>query len=257
MPGRLVENLERHGALSAGERLAVEALAGAPRLVPAGAELVADGEAAADFLLLLDGQAFRHKTLQDGRRQILGFHTPGDVLDMQRLFLAVDYGVSALTGCRVAAVPGAKLAEALNEHPRLAQALWRMSLVEASIQREWMVGMGRKSAYARVAHLLCEMFVRLRAAGLSTGERCRFPATQAHLADAVGLSQVHLNRVLQQLRTARLAAFRARELLILDWAGLAAAGGFEGHYLHLPPHIAQPRPSPQGVAPRAGRITSA
>ncbi|MEW5687088.1 MAG: Crp/Fnr family transcriptional regulator [Pseudomonadota bacterium] len=243
--------------MSADERLAIEAMAGAARLVPAGAELVGDGEASADCLLLLDGQAFRHKTLPDGRRQILGFHTPGDVLDLQRLFLGVDYGVTALTSCRVAAVPGSKLTEALIEHPRLAHALWRMSLVEASIQREWMVGMGRKSAYARVAHLLCEMFIRLRACGLTNGERCRFPATQAHLADAVGLSQVHLNRVLQQLRSARLAAFRARELLIMDWTGLAAAGDFDGQYLHLPARTVAPPPPAQGPTARTGRTTQA
>ena len=109
-----------------------------------------------------------------------------------------------------------------------------MSLVEASIQREWMIGMGRKSAYARVAHLLCETFLRLRAAGLATGVRCRFPVTQNHMADAVGLSCVHLNRVLQQLRAAGLVALRGRELVILDWVGLTAAGEFEGGYLHLP-----------------------
>lgn len=241
MPGRLVENLQRYGDLTGEERRAVEMLAAASRLVPAGAELVADSDGSADCHLLLEGQAFRHKTLPDGRRQILGFHTPGEVLDLQRLFLSVDYGVSALTSGRIAVVPTARLVETVNTHPRLAHALWRMSLVDASIQREWMVGMGRKSAYARVAHLLCEIFARLQASGLTTGARCRFPATQAHLADAVGLSQVHLNRVLQQLRTAGLARFRARELLILDWAGLASAAEFDGQYLHLPtPTVPRP-----------------
>jgi CRP-like cAMP-binding protein len=254
MPGRLVENLERHGVLTPDERLALDAIPGSTRTVCAGAELVSDGEASPECLLLLEGQAFRHKTQSDGRRQILAFHTPGDILDLQRLFLGVDYGVSALTSCRVISIPVVKLTEALSEHPGLAQTLWRMSLVEASIHRAWMVGMGRKSAYARVAHLLCEIFVQLRAAGLCTGDRCRFPATQAHLADAVGLSQVHLNRVLQQLRTARLAALRARELVILDWAGLAAAGDFDGHYLHLPAP-ASPTPLPQGLASRLGRTS--
>ena len=235
MLGRLIHNLERYVDLSTDERVAVEALGGAVRLVAAGGELVTDGEASSDCQVLVEGQAFRHKTLLDGRRQIIAFQLPGEVLDLPRILLGVDYGVSALTSCRVLAVPTAKLHELFDEHPRVSRAFWRMSLVEAAIQREWMIGMGRKSAYARVAHLLCETFVRLQSVGLATGDRCRFPATQAHLADAVGLSQVHLNRVLQQLRTARLAAFRTRELIILDWPGLAAAGDFDAQYLNLSP----------------------
>lgn len=207
---------------------------GPVRHTPAEAELVVEGDPSTDCLVLLEGQAFRHKTLPDGRRQILGFLVPGDVLDLPRLFLGVDYGVTALTACQVSAIPRGRLEEALVAHPRLSRAFWRMQLVESAIQREWMIGMGRRSAYARVAHLLCEAFLRLRNVGMTNGARCRFPVTQTHLADAAGLSGVHTNRVLQSLRQNNLIAFRARELVVLDWPGLFAAAEFDANYLHLP-----------------------
>lgn len=232
MPGRLIANLEIHGPLAPEDRAAVEALLGATKTVPADADLVVDGEGAADCHVLLEGQAFRHKTLPDGRRQIVLFHAPGDVLDLQRVFLGVDYSVSSLTTCRVAPMSRVRLADLVALRPTLGRAFWRMSLLEAAIQREWMVGMGRRSAYARVAHLLCEVYLRLQRVDLVQNNRCRFPITQNHLADAAGLSGVHTNRVLQQLRASGLIELRSRELIVRDWAGLAAAGEFDPAYLN-------------------------
>jgi CRP-like cAMP-binding protein len=129
-------------------------------------------------------------------------------------------------------IPHAKLAEVMEAHPRVARALWRTSLIEASIFREWMIGMGRRSAYARIAHLFCEMAVRLRAAGLVHQNRYSFPITQQHLSDALGLSAVHTNRTLQALRGEGLLSFQGGELVIIDWPGLTAAGEFDIGYLH-------------------------
>ena len=214
----------------------MESLLGAVKTVPADTELVVDGEAAAECHVLVEGQAFRHKTLPDGRRQIVFFHVPGDMLDLQAAFLPVDYSVSTLTMCRVAPISRTRLAELVAASPRIGRAFWRTSLMEAAIQREWMVGMGRRSAHARVAHLLCEVYLRLQRMDLVQNNRCRFPITQNHLADAVGLSGVHTNRVLQALRASGVIELRSRELIVRDWAGLVAAGEFDAAYLHAPPN---------------------
>jgi CRP-like cAMP-binding protein len=162
----------------------------------------------------------------------MSFHIPGDVSDLQGLFLGMDHNVTMLSAGEVALIPHAKLGEIMEAHPRVARALWSTSLVEAAVFREWMVGMGRRSAYARIAHLFCEMVVRMRAAGLVHQNRCSFPITQQHLSDALGLSAVHTNRTLQALRGEGLLTFQGGELVIMDWPGLTAAGEFDAGYLH-------------------------
>lgn len=232
MVSRLTANLQLYGALSADEQRAIESLVVSTRTTAAGEDLVVEGDAPSHCRVLLEGQAFRHKTLPDGRRQIMSFHIPGDVCDLQGLFLGMDHNVTALAAGEVALIPHAKLGEAMEAYPRVARALWRTSLVEAAVFREWMVGMGRRSAYARIAHLFCEMIVRMRAAGLVHQNRCSFPITQQHLSDALGLSAVHTNRTLQALRGEGLLSFQGGELVIMDWPGLTAAGEFDIGYLH-------------------------
>lgn len=238
MVDRLIANLQNYGPLSPAEQAALRSLEGAPRSFPAGAELASEGERPQDCRLLLSGQAFRHKNLPDGRRQIMSFYVPGDLVDVQGLFLTLDYSVTALTPCEVSQVSRAKLNALLDAHPQIARAFWRFSLVEGAIFREWMVGMGRRTAYARIAHLLCEVLVRLRAVGLAEDNRASFPVTQAHLSDALGLSVVHTNRTLQALRADGLIAFGGHELVVRDWAGLMQAGEFDPAYLHLPAQYA-------------------
>jgi len=233
MASRLTANLQLYGALSADEQRAVENLVVSTRTAAAGEDLVIEGDAPHHCRVLLDGQAFRHKTLPDGRRQIMSFHIPGDICDLQGLFLGMDHNVTTLSAGEIGLIPHAKLAEAMETYPRIARALWRTSLIEAAVFREWMVGMGRRSAYTRIAHLFCEMIVRMRAAGLVHQNRCSFPITQQHLSDALGLSAVHTNRTLQALRGEGLLSFHGGELLISDWAGLTAAGEFDAGYLHL------------------------
>ena len=120
----------------------------------------------------------------------------------------------------------------MESYPRIAQAFWLTSFVEAAIYREWLVGMGRRTAYTRIAHLFCEMIVRMRAAGLVRQNRCQFPITQQHLSDSLGLSAVHTNRTLQALRGEGLSSFHSGELAVLDWPGLKAAGEFNEGYPH-------------------------
>jgi CRP-like cAMP-binding protein len=235
MAGRFLANLETYASLDEAARRAVEALPGVRRPFRAGADLVEDGERSGDGLLLLvEGQAFRHKTLPDGRRQILSFHAPGDLVDLQRLFLAVDYSACALSAGEGVVIPRAALLQVMGDHPAVGQALWKISLVEAAIYRAWMVGMGRKTAYARVAHLLCEVFTRLNAVGACEGWNCAFPVTQAHLSDSLGLSVVHTNRVLRALRRDGLVNVYGRQIQVRNWSGLVAAGEFDPAYLQVP-----------------------
>lgn len=230
---RLVENLSRYGPLTPEDRDAVAGLPAASRRFGAGDDLIVEGDSPSQCRVLASGQAFRHRTLPDGRRQIMSFHVPGDIFDVEGLLLAMDHTVTALSSCEVAFIPHAALEALMLERPPILRALWRTNLVENAISREWMFGIGRRSARARIAHLFCEVFLRMRAAGLVEKNRCRFPATQTHLSDALGLSVVHTNRVLQELRGEGLIAFRGGELIVLDWAGLQAAGEFDAAYLHL------------------------
>jgi CRP-like cAMP-binding protein len=233
MPRRFAESLALYAVLDDADRQAVELAFGPVRTVAAGATLVERGEPGQTCTALLRGQAFRHKTLRDGRRQIMSFHAPGDLVDLQRLFLSMDSSVTMLTSGEVAQAPKRTLLELMAARPAVAEALWRMSLIEAAIFREWMVGMGQRSAYTRIAHLLCEIFTRLEAAGQVQGDRCPFPATQAHLSDSLGLSVVHTNRILQALRRDGLITLEAHELAILDWPRLAKAAEFDPDYLHI------------------------
>ncbi|MDB5422913.1 MAG: Crp/Fnr family transcriptional regulator [Phenylobacterium sp.] len=237
MVSRLAANLQLYGALSADEHRAVEGLVVSTRAATAGEDLALEGDAPTQCRVLLEGQAFRHRTLPDGRRQIMSFHIPGDVCDLQGLFLAMDHNVTALTACEVGLIPHARLSDVMEAHPRIARAFWRTSLVEAAIFREWMVGMGRRTAYARIAHLFCEIVVRMRAVGMVHQNRCIFPITQQHLSDSLGLSAVHTNRTLQALRGEGLLSFQGGELAVLDWPGLKAAGEFDDGYLHLGENI--------------------
>lgn len=230
---RLVETLGRYGPLSLEDRQAIASLPATPRRFGAGDDLIIEGDAPSQCRVLESGQAFRHRTLPDGRRQIMAFHVPGDVCDTEGLLLPMDHTVTALSVCEVAFIPHAAMDAMLDAHPRVMRALWRTNLVDSAVAREWMLGMGRRTAKARIAHLFCEMFLRMRAAGLAEKNRCRFPVTQTHLSDALGLSVVHTNRVLQELRGEGLIAFRGGELIILNWPGLEAAGEFEASYLHF------------------------
>ena len=232
MLSNLIKTLEGFGPLSPEDKAALQRVTGELRQFRAGDEIVSDGAKPSRCALINKGQAFRYKLLSDGRRQIMAFHVPGDMVDLHSLFLSMDHSIGALTNCEVMFIPHGVLETLIEAHPAVGRALWRYNLVESAIFRQWMIGMGRRSAYARIAHLFCEMKVRLEAAGLSHRSRVPLPLTQQHLSDALGLSVVHTNRVLQSLRREGLITFRSGQLVVLDWPGLQAAGEFEAGYLH-------------------------
>lgn len=230
----LVRRLDSFSALSEPEIQTVRAMFTGSRRVPAGDDIVCEGEVSASVSLILEGLACRYKTMSDGRRQIMGFLLPGDLVDLHGYMAGeMDHSVGALTPCKLSAVPHQKLHDALEQHPGLVRTLWAESLAEGSVAREWLVGLGRRSAYSRIAHLLCEVVARMKAIGLTDGSVCDLPVTQQELADSLGLSLVHVNRVLQRLRASGLVSLGRGALQVHDWDGLQQAGEFDPSYLKI------------------------
>lgn len=231
--GLLIRKLEQFGDLSSNERQILENLPIDVQQVDAGQSLRRDGQRSSHCLLLLNGMVCRYRTMQDGQRQIMSFHFPGDILDLSSLMLGtLDHEIEALTPLELAAIPHATVLGWIKHEPGLGRRLWQDTLVDAAVSREWVVNLGRRSAYARTAHLLCEMAARLQAVGLASDQSCTLPVTAAELADATGLSIVHINRVLQQLHSKRLVEAHGKTLAILDRDGLKHAGGYNPDYLH-------------------------
>ncbi|MBU6458404.1 MAG: Crp/Fnr family transcriptional regulator [Bradyrhizobium sp.] len=207
--------------------------------------IVADGDRSTECSLLVEGFAFRSKTTPDGERQTVSMHIPGEIPDLQSLHLNVmDHDLIALTPCVIGFISHGSL-KALNiERPNIAAALWRTTLIDAAILREWIVNVGRRSATARTAHLLLALHHRLRAIGMAQDGEFGLPVTQTDLADCLGLSAVHVNRVLQLLRAeglltvSRLPSGRRRarsEFHLLQQEKLEELAGFDPAYLHQQP----------------------
>jgi CRP-like cAMP-binding protein len=232
----LIRKLESIVDLSEEERQAVLGLPLTIKTVGADQDLVRDGERPSECCVLIEGFACRYKLLPDGKRQIMSFHIPGDIPDLQSLHLKVmDHSLGTLVPSKVGFVPHNDVRALVRRCPRVGDALWRDTLIDAAVFREWMIGIGRRSAYTRIAHVLCELLVRMRSVGLADGNDMELAVTQAELGDALGLSTVHVNRVLQELRGDGLIVLRGRFLSVQDWPGLKKAGEFDVAYLHLAP----------------------
>lgn len=185
--------------------------------------------------LMVSGFSYRHKIMGDGGRQIVGIHMAGDMVDLQNSFLGIaDHSVQMLTHATVAFIPRDALRELAFERPPVGLALWHDTLVDGSIFREWIANVGRRDARTRLAHLLCEFALRLEAAGLGGPRGYELPMTQEQLADATGLTSVHVNRTLKALEKDGLIARTQRSVTIDSWEKLAAAGDFDSNYLHMP-----------------------
>lgn len=231
----LIRKLQQFTKLSRSDREALHALASLRvRHLSPRDDLIHEGDRPEHINLILNGWVCRYKTLEDGRRQIIAFLLPGDLCDLNVFILReMDHSMAAITAVSVIEVPREVMETLTLEHPRVTQALWWDNLVTAAIQREWNVNLGQRTAFERVAHILCELFLRLRAIGMTDGTTCEFPVTQVDLADATGLSAVHLNRTLQELRAADLIVLRGKLLTIPDLPALQAVALFNPNYLHL------------------------
>lgn len=183
---------------------------------------------------VLSGIAATYKTTLDGRRQVMAYHVPGDVPDFQSLHLEVlDFSISAVTDLRIGFVAHRVLRALFETHPRLASAFWRTTLIEGALAREWALNNSRREAYPRMAHLFCELTVRLNAVGLVSDGSLSLPLTQYELGDALGITSVHVNRVLKEMRDSGLITLGGGRLTIHDWETLTKVADFDPTYLHL------------------------
>jgi CRP-like cAMP-binding protein len=230
---RLIQKLESITDLSDDEREALLALPMRVQTIRADQDIVREGDRPSQCCLLLEGFVARYKFTEKGKRQIFAFHTPGDIPDVLSLQLkTMDHAIGTVTPCEVGFIPHEHIRDLFRQHPPMVEVFWRDALIDASIFREWMLGIGRRSAKTRVAHLFCEMVMRLRAVGLQTGNTVPLPLTQAELGDALGLSTVHVNRTVQELRAENLLEWDKGVLTVLDWEGLRLTGEFDPNYLH-------------------------
>jgi CRP-like cAMP-binding protein len=232
----LVRKLALLERLDDENRAAILALPHDVRRIEATKFVVREGDVPTHSCLVVSGFAIRQKIAGDGGRQIVNIHMSGDMVDLQNSLLRVaDHNVQALTNMEAAFIPREAIVELAFRRPPVGKALWLETLVEGSIQREWIVNVGRRRARVRMAHLLCEFAYRLDAVGL--GESCNYelPMTQEELADVLGLTPVHVNRSLRSLEAEGLLMRSRRSVMIHDLERLAEAGDFRSTYLHLPP----------------------
>ena len=232
---KMVASVGRRVTLDQGDRDALLALRFSTRALPPQSYLVREGEISLrSCSCIVSGLAFRHKLTADGRRQIVSIRVPGDFLDLQHLFLDMaDHNIQALTALEVIDINRKDLQDLVLSRPTIARAIWTETLIEASILREWVLNVGRRDGHGRIAHLLCEFAQRMQEAGTDLHAGFHLPITQEQLGDAVGLTSVHVNRMMKLLVSEKVIAFDRRHIKILDWERLRSAGDFSSLYLHL------------------------
>jgi len=226
--------LRQYSELPPDDEAHLDALIAEPQHYEAKADIISEGEKPTHIHVVVSGFACRYKLLADGRRQITAYLVPGDMCDLYVFLLKeMDHSVAALESSRVAAVPRDAILRISDERPRLARALWWATLVDEAVLRQWVVNVGRRTAYERVAHVLWELFLRMRVIGAVNGQSFDLPLTQQEIADTLGLSIVHVNRTLQRLREEGILRSSGRRLTVLDAHRLKAISGFDPTYLHM------------------------
>jgi CRP-like cAMP-binding protein len=234
MLGPLIRKLQIGAKLSEADCMRLNQTAHQMRELGGREDIIKEGDRPDDVHVVLSGFACRYKVLAAGERQIMAWLVPGDTCDLHVSILGeMDHTIGTLTPCQVAFIPRRTIEELTAKGGMITRALWWATLVDEAVLREWLVGMGRRAADKRMAHLFCELFLRLRSVGLITDNSCDFAVTQDELADTLGLSTVHVNRTLQQLRDDGLVILAGRRLMIPDPERLQAFADFNPNYLHL------------------------
>lgn len=230
----LVRKLESIFPLADDEKAAILSISVQVTDIRADQDVVRAGDAPSRSFFVIEGVTGTYVPLSSGNRQIVAFCVAGDTPDLQSLHLDVlDNGVSTLTPCKVGFISHSVLRDLCSRFPRIASALWRSTLIDASIVRAWTASIGQRDGYSRMAHLLCEFMVRNRAVGLARGQSCDFPITQRELGDALDMTSVHVNRVVKALKADGHVALGNGLLTIPNWEQLVKVGDFDATYLHL------------------------
>ncbi|WP_375383026.1 Crp/Fnr family transcriptional regulator [uncultured Sphingomonas sp.] len=233
MPNPFVQNLSGLVDLSTVDVVALEAATARPRRYAARKDLIREGDETGPMFVVLEGWICRYKILPSGSRQIMAFLMPGDACDLHiKLLAEMDHGIQAVTPALVATVSRAEMQTLMQEHPSIAQAMYTAQLVDEGVMRAWIVSMGRRSSIERVAHLICELYLRARNIGLTHDDKFALPLSQIILADALGMTAVHINRVLKELRLLGALALSRGSATILDPTKLVQIAGFDENYLH-------------------------
>ncbi|QNM82796.1 Crp/Fnr family transcriptional regulator [Sphingomonas sabuli] len=238
---RFIEKLRNFATLSDPAEAALEAATRNASKLPARRDLIREGDRPGPVFVVLDGWACRYKILPNGGRQILAYLMPGDCCDLHIGLLAeMDHGIQTITPAQVATISGGEMDSLLTDHRGFARAMYITQLVDEGTMRAWITSMGRRTSKERASHLLCELYLRARNIGLTDGIELVLPLSQIMLADSLGMTPVHLNRVLKELRLSGTIQLRRGSVAIVDPARLAQIAGFDENYLHrrLRPAIA-------------------
>lgn len=231
-----LRKLRARDEISAEEEGVIREAIGIAREVPARTTIIRAGDVLSNSTMLLDGLMCRYKDLRNGERQITELHVAGDFVDLHSFTLKrLDHNIMALTPCRISLVPHERLTRITEEYPHLARVYWFTTNLDAAIHREWELSLGRRTALSKTAHLLCELQMRLGLVGLADDSGYDLRLTQIDLAECLGLTAVHVNRTLRQLREQGLATVSKGRVSILDRAGLGKVAEFDPTYLYLEP----------------------
>ncbi len=229
----MIRKLRVNSAVSDEDATALKTLPSTEKEVPEETFLVHEGDRPTHCIVMMSGFAFRSKVNEQGKRQILSFHPAGDMPDLHGLLLnRMDHDLVTLSASKVAFIEHKHINRLIEDRPKLAHALWRETVVDASIFREWIVNLGTRDAEGSLAHLLAELRSRLQSVGLAAKDEFAFPITQHELAEALGISTVHINRVIQSLRAKGIVELKRDMITLKDLERLVEIGGFDALYLH-------------------------
>lgn len=233
MANRFVRKLSGLAGLTDDDKEALERATSKPRLFVARQDMIREGDEPGPMFVVLEGWACRYKILPNGARQITAFLMPGDACDLHiKLLAQMDHSIQAITKAMVATVSRVEMDAMMDAHPNIARAMYTAQLVDEGIMRAWIVSMGRRSSAERVAHLICELYLRARNIGLTGEGEFALPLSQLVLADALGMTPVHINRILKELRLAGAMAVQRGSVTIMDPVKLVQIAGFDENYLH-------------------------
>ena len=233
MTNRFIEKLNGFSRLTPAEIEVLAAATAGPHHYAAKHDLIREGDRPGPVFIVLEGWVCRYKILPNGSRQVLAYLMPGDSCDLHIGLLAeMDHSIQTITPATVAMVERDEMDKIFDRHRGVAKAMYLGQLIDEGTMRAWITSMGRRASIERVAHLMCELYLRARNVGLTLEPRFSLPLSQAMLADSLGMTPVHLNRVMKELRASGAMSLQRGSLVIEDPNRLIRIAGFDENYLH-------------------------